>query len=142
MSLYDLDNSEEALPFKVFEPRSSSRFQSSTSTSMLNLTVGSPVVSGSPQQFSSLLSPGGGEETEGSTRCFDFTGLRRLSPRPLPSELLLASSSPSGFSTLMNQDLLQMMPENTSTNPMMTGFSGDPNLPKRLHVSNIPYRYR
>ena len=129
MSLYDLDNSEEALPFKVFEPRSSSRFQSSTSTSKLNLTVGSPVVSGSPQQFSSLLSPGGGEETEGSTRCFDFTGL-------------LASSSPSGFSTLMNQDLLQMMPENTSTNPMMTGFSGDPNLPKRLHVSNIPYRYR
>ena len=129
MSLYDLDNSEEALPFKVFEPRSSSRFQSSTSTSMLNLTVGSPVVSGSPQQFSSLLSPGGGEETEGSTRCFDFTGL-------------LASSSPSGFSTLMNQDLLQMMPENTSTNPMMTGFSGDPNLPKRLHVSNLPFRYR
>ena len=125
----EMDKSEEALPFKVFEPRSSSRFQSSTSTSMLNLTVGSPVVSGSPQQFSSLLSPGGGEETEGSTRCFDFTGL-------------LASSSPSGFSTLMNQDLLQMMPENTSTNPMMTGFSGDPNLPKRLHVSNLPFRYR
>ena len=22
------------------------------------------------------------------------------------------------------------------------GFSGDPNLPKRLHVTNIPFRYR
>ena len=24
----------------------------------------------------------------------------------------------------------------------MSGYSGDPNLPKRLHVSNIPFRYR
>ena len=144
---FEMDKSEESLPFKVFEPRSSSRFRSesvsSSSTSKLNLTVGSPVMSSSPHQFpgintqQQLLSPGCLEEG-----AFDFTGLRRLSPRTLPSELLLASSSPSGFSTLMNQDLLQMMPENTSTNPMMTGFSGDPNLPKRLHVSNIPYRYR
>ena len=146
MSLLEKFEMEEAtLPFKIFEPRSSSRFRSeslsSSSTSKLNVTVGSPVMSSynSPQQ---VVSPGGGEETDGSSRCFDFTGLRRLSPRPLPSELLLASSSPSSSSMLMNQ-----MPEATNTgtnnsNPMMAGFSGDPNLPKRLHVSNIPFRYR
>ena len=137
---------EEALPFKIFEPRSSSRFRSeslsSSSTSKLNLTVGSPVMSSSPQQFHSnttqqLLSPGCGEE-EGPTRGFDFTGLRRLAPRPLPSELLLASSSPT--SSLMSQDVFQLRTD--VNNPMMSGFSGDPNLPKRLHVSNIPFRYR
>ena len=144
MSLLEKVDIEEALPFKVFEPRSSSRFRSesvsSSSTSKLNLTVGSPVMSSSPHQFpgintqQQLLSPGSLEEG-----AFDFTGLRRLAPRALPSELLLASSSPSS-SSLMNQDLFQLRPD--ATNPMLTGFSGDPNLPKRLHVSNIPFRYR
>ena len=145
MSLLEkLEMEEAALPFKIFEPRSSSRLRtesslSSSSTSKLNLTVGSPLVSSSssPQE---LLSPDGGDGCEGSSRCFDFTGLRRLTPRPLPSELLLASSSPPSSSTLMNPDLLQLRPD--ATNPMMNGFSGDPNLPKRLHVSNVPFRYR
>ena len=140
MKNFKMDKSEEALPYKVFEPRSSSRFRSesvsSTSTSKLNLTVGSPVVSSSPQhqQFRGIntkqqpISPGCDE-----VGCFDLAGLRRLAPRtlPLPSELLLASSSPTS-SSLLNQDLF----------PMLTGFSGDPDLPKRLHVSNIPFRYR
>ena len=139
---FEMDKSEESLPFKVFEPRSSSRFRSeslsSSSTSKLNLTVGSPVMSSynsAPQFCSSsnqqLMSPGGEEEGEDSTRCFDFTGLRRLTPRPLPSELLLASSSPTG--SMMNPDLFQSM---------KIGFAADPNLPKRLHVSNLPFRYR
>ena len=138
-----MDKSEGALPFKVFEPRSESL--SSSFTSKLNLTVGSPLMSSSssPQQ---LLSPdvgeGGGDglgdglgDGEGSTRCFDFTGLRRLAPRPLPSELLLASSSPSSSTRLMSSDQFQLR-------SAASGFSGDPNLPKRLHVSNIPFRYR
>ena len=151
MSLLEKFEMEEAaLPFKIFQPRSSSRLRtesslSSSSTSKLNLTVGSPVMS-SLKMDQQLLSPEGGDgeaeaeaeaEAEDSTRCFNFTGLRRLAPRPIPSELLLASSSPSSSSTLMNQDLFP-----DATNPMMTGFSGDPNLPKRLHVSNIPFRYR
>ena len=135
---FKMDKSEEALPFKVFEPRSSSRFRSeslsSSSTSRLNLTVGSPVVASSPHQVRGIntkqqpISPGCGE-----VGCFDLAGLRRLAPRtlPLPSELLLASSSPTS-SSLLNQDLC----------PMLTGFSGEPDLPKRLHVSNIPFRYR
>ena len=145
MSLMEKFEMEEAnLPFKIFVPRSSSRFRSessvsSSSTSKLNLTVGSPLVSSSssPQQ---LFSPDGGEaggegDGEASSRCFDFTGLRRLAPRPLPSELLLASSSPSSSTRLMSSDLFQLRPDSA-------GFSGDPNLPKRLHVSNIPFRYR
>ena len=32
-------------------------------------------------------------------------------------------------------------PTNLSSNNLR-GYSGDPNLPKRLHVSNIPFRYR
>ena len=124
-----MNNSEEALPFKVFEPRSSSQFRSeslsSSSTSQLNLTFGSP------QQFPNnssqqLLSPGCGEERkEGQTGCFDFTGLRRLAAR----EFLLDSSP---TSSLLSQDLFQLTPV----------FSGDPDLPKRLHVSNIPFRFR
>merc|ERR1719219_2512430 len=35
----------------------------------------------------------------------------------------------------MNSDLFQLRPD-------AAGFSGDPNLPKRLHVSNVPFRYR
>ena len=135
----EMDKSEEALPFKlnVFKPRSDSL--SSSSTSKLNLTVGSPVVSGLKMD-QQLLSPDGGEaevEAEDSTGCFNFTGLRSLAPRPIPSELLLASGSPSSSSTLMNQDLFP-----DATNLMMTELSGDSDLPKRLHVSNLPFRYR
>ena len=49
--------------------------------------------------------------------------------RVKPTELLESS----------NPDMFQMK---TSAIKPVGVYSGDPNLPKRLHVSNIPFRYR
>jgi len=130
-----IDEKPEVLPFKIFEPAlSSSIFMSSDSQSLcdsqskINLTVGSPAVSSSLAL--DLTSP----SMTGWSQ--DFNTFRGKS-RTLPSELLLSSSSPT--STLFSSDLFQ---SRAASNPMR-GFSGDdPNHPKRLHVSNIPFRYR
>ena len=34
------------------------------------------------------------------------------------------------------------LPESSSPNLFQLKFAGDPDLPKRLHVSNVPFRYR
>ena len=59
-----------------------------------------------------------------------FSGLAGLPEVPdFDSELLLTSSFEDGQ--------LRPIPWDAQA-----GFSGDPNLPKRLHVTNIPFRYR
>ena len=119
-----VDNKPERdLPFKIFVPRSfnsrSSDSVSSTSSRMMrdgDSAVGSlsSYALGSPRI--DLTPPfSAGEDRERAFN-FDFTSLRGSSP-----------------SNLFNTDPV------TSS---MSGYSGDPNQPKRLHVSNIPFRYR
>jgi len=107
------EKSEEALTFKIFEPRKSNLSLCSDSFSLSSSGTG-----GFPSlgQTSAPLSAGGDDVARSFN--FDFTSFRG------------SQSSPTN---LFSPDLLR---------GPMTGYSGDPNLPKRLHVSNIPFRYR
>ena len=114
---------DKAVPFKLFEPATLSS-PSPSSDSQLNLAVGSPTASSSKldlQQLAWRKSPSRGGEDIASTS--QFTVFRRPTPR---------SRSPPSFSMsqpdMVSSDLFQS--PSTSSQP------------KRLHVSNIPFRYR
>ena len=131
-NIADITKSQESLLFKVFEPRIPRvSFPEVTNdgdcrSDSCSFTDGSPV---SPKLYfpctsSQSLSP--------NVFNFDLTGYRGEEPRTRARST--ESASP-------NANMFQ--PKAAATNQMQMGvFSGDPNLPKRLHVSNIPFRYR
>ena len=113
---------DKAVPFKLFEPATLSS-PSPSSDSQLNLAVGSPTASSSKldlQQLAWRKSPSRGGEDIASTS--QFTVFRRSTPRSK------SKSIPASQSDMLSCDLFQS-PSASSQ-------------PKRLHVSNIPFRYR
>ena len=111
-NIADIDKSQENLLFKIFEPRNSS-------VCFPELTndggCGSASFTGLSQGSGS---PHSGQNLSPNVFNFDLTAYR--GPAAQPSDL----------------------PESSSPNLFQLKFAGDPDLPKRLHVSNIPFRYR
>ena len=119
------DRQEQDFPFKIFVPRSInssvSRTSDSPSSSSSRMMKDGDSVVGSLSSYGlsspriDFTPPFSAGEDRGAFN-FDFTSLRGSSP-----------------DNVFNTDPLTSV---------MRGYSGDPNKPKRLHVSNIPFRYR
>ena len=111
-NIADIDKSQENLLFKIFEPRNSG-------VCFPELTndggCGSASFTGLSQGSGS---PHSGQNLSPNVFNFDLTAYR--GPAAQPSDLQ----------------------ESSSPNMFQLKFAGDPDLPKRLHVSNIPFRYR
>ena len=108
-----MEKSDQELPFKIFVPRAMSMSPDSLASSASKVTKEDDFSSFSLGLSQPTPPLSARSGDKAGTFSFDFSSLR-------------GSTSPS---SLFNSD------------PLMS-YSGDPNLPKRLHVSNIPFRYR
>ena len=131
-NIADINKSQENLLFKIFEPRIPRvSFPSLTNDG----DCGSDSFSFTDGSLSSpnLDFPCTRQSHSANVFNFDLTGYRGPTVKPR--------------SRVQSTDLLESPNDNmfqlkaAATNQMGV-FSGDPNLPKRLHVSNIPFRYR
>ena len=133
-NIADINKSQENLLFKIFEPRI-------PRMSFPSLTNGGDCGSDGCSFTDCSQSPGSpkldfpctSQSLSPNVFNFDLTGYRGPTAKPrsqVKSTDLLESPSSKVFQL-----------EAAATNQMGV-FSGDPNLPKRLHVSNIPFRYR
>ena len=121
-NIADINKSQETLLFKIFEPRTPSlMFPELTydgdggSDGLTDGSQGSPQLNFPSQSLSSSV--------------FNFDQTAKPRSRVKPKDLLESS----------NPDMFQMKAAAVN---LMEDYSTDPNLPKRLHVSNIPFRYR
>ena len=118
----DISRSQETLLFKIFEPRiPRMSFPSLTNDGDCG-SESCSFTDGSQSPVSPRLDfPCTRQSLATNVFNFDLTGDRGPSTKPpIPNMFQLTAAA---------------------TNQMGV-FSGDPNLPKRLHVSNIPFRYR
>ena len=125
-NIADINKSQENLLFKIFESRT-------PSVCFPQLTNDGDCGSHSFTDSSQGL-PHSGQSLSPNVFNFDLTGYEGPTVQPRsqvnPTDLL-ESSSPGNMFQLK-----------AASSNLMGGFSGDPDLPKRLHVSNIPFRYR
>ena len=116
-NIADINKSQENLLFKIFETRNSSLFFPELTN---DGDVGSQYFTDGSQDSTQLSF---------SSSVFNFDQTAKPRSRVKPTDLLESS----------NPDMFQMKAAAVN---LMGGYSSDPNLPKRLHVSNIPFRYR
>ena len=130
----DINKSQESLLFKIFEPRIPRvSFPSLTNYGDCgsdSFTDGSQSPGSSKLDFPST---GSSLSVSPNVFNFDLTGYRGPTAKP--------RSRVKSTDLLESPNMFQLKPADAATIPLGV-FSGDPDLPKRLHVSNIPFRYR
>ena len=138
-NIADINESQENLLFKVFEPRTSRSPETPPEllAAMMSgldrkITWGQYGPTEPADIIKSKTNDGdsGSDSSKGSSKLDFFHNRQSFSPNDFNFDL-------TGYRGPTDEPRTRVNPTD-----LLGVFSGDPNLPKRLHISNIPFRYR